>query len=1275
MTTLRSSLAAVLAVLAGAGLAGVAFAATPAMQLTAVDSILTVAKAGSGSGAVISNVGAIDCAPTCNATYANGTPIALTATPAGGSQFTGWLGPCTGTGTCQFTINGATTVSATFATTLIGSPTLDIDGTASHDALTDGLLIIRYLFGLSGPSLINGAVGLGATRATATPIGNYLTDIRPVLDIDGNGQADALTDGLMVIRYLFGLRGAALIAGAVGSGAIRAVAGDIEARIAQITGDGGAPAVARVEAGPAGVLLTQIGASRQLSVVVFDAQNNPLNVPIVWTSSDPAIVSVDPAGVVHAAVTSGTALITASAGSVQSEPVYAYVAAPVAGALLLTDSQIVSGPVAVDPGAEPSPGNAYEVVLRGVPGMPPGTIVINTEALVVGGQVVDVQPQGSDLLVRLVVVPPQQLFTDFAFKRTIDLSKVPFETPADIAALYDVGQTGNTFVFTPKPPSAAVVLRGEKALAAVGTHALPPLPPFSDCEASSEFGSGLPVPLSLTALPTFTIQINGTLVNEFTPQGRKIAVIATPVLTVTTVLEITSAFEAKIECKATLHRRRVRVPGWAGLFFGGDIEFGVGFEVAGKVTLVSAKVGGSASLSATIETGILCPTGTGNCALSGSATATSQLTPTFEAPSLDQTRFEPSVNLFAFVSGELGNADLQQLQFKAIEAKVGAKLDFSYTLEALQIDNVDIVEGRSKYALAVEGEIGPGLKLGDFLEYIGFDSFVPLKLAFSLPLGESPTGTVTADSVSYLAGEPVSVTVQLNPASTLFFAGTFYNVDRVVVLRKSGLLSTEALATQIATDGQTSFTLAFNSPGFVSASELFAFVVPRFLALDPPKLEIGSALGSLRMTALLPAQIFASAELGVTVDTPIGNGQYQPVPNMLVELSPSCASVNPVSGRTDVNGQFFSAVTRDASCASLSIGVKARANANTPILALQTVTADGIVPRMTTLLPGQIFLPANLRVSVETPLDETRFEPTSNVFVQLAPTCATVNPASGLTDAGGHFNATVTAIAGCAGLAIAVTANTAPVLHATVNAGVSPIPIPVLGGYDGTARIEILGCPDCGSERRPERWLLEGTTATTFTLKRLIPPQGACLIVGTETCTPAFEITNGSFQMTSTSGNTISGTVGNGALHFVYDRVCLAGGQPDTCRTTLDGARPMQVTPASLDFGTVAVGGTSTRSVTIRNTGPLPVRFVLESGPSGSAFAVPANNCLVPLANLPLSSWPSLASGSACIFPVKFTPSGGGGNFTGTVAIVTEVNGSNDGSDGKDKVLLIGVGN
>ena len=49
----------------------------------------------------------------------------------------------------------------------------DIDGSGNVDALTDGLMLLRYLFGLTGASLIDSAVAAGAERTTAAEIGIY----------------------------------------------------------------------------------------------------------------------------------------------------------------------------------------------------------------------------------------------------------------------------------------------------------------------------------------------------------------------------------------------------------------------------------------------------------------------------------------------------------------------------------------------------------------------------------------------------------------------------------------------------------------------------------------------------------------------------------------------------------------------------------------------------------------------------------------------------------------------------------------------------------------------------------------------------------------------------------------------------------------------------------------------------------------------------------------------------------------------------------------------
>ena len=81
-------------------------------------------------------------------------------------------------------------------------------------------------------------VGLSAISAAA----GYVLDLdqlslsvgRVSLDIDGNGKAEALTDGLLVIRYLFGFRGESLTTGAVASDAQRRTPEDIEAFISAL---------------------------------------------------------------------------------------------------------------------------------------------------------------------------------------------------------------------------------------------------------------------------------------------------------------------------------------------------------------------------------------------------------------------------------------------------------------------------------------------------------------------------------------------------------------------------------------------------------------------------------------------------------------------------------------------------------------------------------------------------------------------------------------------------------------------------------------------------------------------------------------------------------------------------------------------------------------------------------------------------------------------------------------------------------------------------------
>ena len=190
--------------------------------------LLTVNRSGTGSGTVASVVPGISCGADCSETYTVPGLVALTATPAAGSLFTGWLGACTGRAGCNVDMSGDKLVNAVFApdSTVLS---LDIDGDRRYDALTDGLLLIRFMFGLTQDALIRGAVSVDALRATAALIVQLMTNLLPLPDVDGDGTVDALSDGLLIMRYMFGLRGPPLIAGAISKDATRTTPEQIDA--------------------------------------------------------------------------------------------------------------------------------------------------------------------------------------------------------------------------------------------------------------------------------------------------------------------------------------------------------------------------------------------------------------------------------------------------------------------------------------------------------------------------------------------------------------------------------------------------------------------------------------------------------------------------------------------------------------------------------------------------------------------------------------------------------------------------------------------------------------------------------------------------------------------------------------------------------------------------------------------------------------------------------------------------------------------------------------
>jgi hypothetical protein len=103
---------------------------------------------------------------------------------------------------------------------------IDDNGAVSTN---DGNLTLRYLFGFGDNALVQSAISSNAKRNNPAEIKFYLGCLNglKILDVDGNGKSDALTDGLLIQRYIMGFSGQELINGAIGSGATRTTSGEI----------------------------------------------------------------------------------------------------------------------------------------------------------------------------------------------------------------------------------------------------------------------------------------------------------------------------------------------------------------------------------------------------------------------------------------------------------------------------------------------------------------------------------------------------------------------------------------------------------------------------------------------------------------------------------------------------------------------------------------------------------------------------------------------------------------------------------------------------------------------------------------------------------------------------------------------------------------------------------------------------------------------------------------------------------------------------------------
>ena len=132
---------------------------------------LSVTK--TGNGTVSSSTTGIMCGSACSTLLNEGTVAILTATPGADSIFTGWSGGgCAGTGTCSLSMNGAVSVTATFAV-----KTYTIAATAGTGGTISPSGAVTANYGTSKTFAITPSAGysIGDVKVDGTSVGAVAT--------------------------------------------------------------------------------------------------------------------------------------------------------------------------------------------------------------------------------------------------------------------------------------------------------------------------------------------------------------------------------------------------------------------------------------------------------------------------------------------------------------------------------------------------------------------------------------------------------------------------------------------------------------------------------------------------------------------------------------------------------------------------------------------------------------------------------------------------------------------------------------------------------------------------------------------------------------------------------------------------------------------------------------------------------------------------------------------------------------------------------------------
>ncbi len=360
----------------------------------------------------------------------------------------------------------------------------------------------------------------------------------------------------------------------------------------------GVPEGTTIEVVPGSVLLIRQGEQYPLSARVVDDNGDPLDVEVAWESSSDD-VTVDASGLVTAAVGVGAALITARVGEVSSNRSTVLVVEPVPDHVIVSDAQVVEGPVAVDPSAPADVGTRSTVLLTDIDPPAPGVVILPKEDALVAGRVVASEVQGSNVVVTLEAVPVTELVRNLEVSHAYPLLTRDFIIREDEFTTVTEEENGAiTVSYDYDAANEAAGGTGEPGLKQVsGTDSK-----FLKCKSSAEPRVTFRQRATMTFNPGLTVDTE-LVVSDGELQRLLVKAAGSLDVSVSLIGTLTGRLVAAIKCRAEIVEVPVPIGGFLNAIFVTQFPLGIGLDLEGVIELAELTVGVDAGVKLTLTVG------------------------------------------------------------------------------------------------------------------------------------------------------------------------------------------------------------------------------------------------------------------------------------------------------------------------------------------------------------------------------------------------------------------------------------------------------------------------------------------------------------------------------------------------------------------------------------------------------------------------------------------------------------------------------------------------